>query len=682
MYTHHLLIFLAGIIPVFDPAERITLSAKAPLASTPPPEAKGRWGHRAPLSPPSKGAYWLAPGPDAPRAWVRARFAEPWPKGVLLIRAARVKGALEGLGLELAEGRRVRWVAFKGGRLRALSAFTRLRPRRGMRRLEIVALTWDDTAALSAFDADDGAWLGTLGARDLPQAPGRAGLFGLKRGGISLEHLSDWPACARPLPTREDGPPLVLVFDPDHPPIDHGGLIHLELLKDADVYRADLAGLERLLCAGGAPPRRFITELPWRYLDLDYLRLRGRAPAEAEGGGYRLSDSYKDPEMVSDLLAAYHARYPKDTLLRQIGESRGGHPIWALGVAEGIQEDDPRPAFLLNSAHHGSEILSIELTLDALDQLLARRSPVAQRIIKAAVVWGVPLVNPDGLLGFLNVSAALGRKTHADLNGDGVIGAHEGVDLNRNYPFKWGALKERGSRSAPGSAYYRGAEAQSEPETRAMIKLARRARFAGTISYHTGTVGVLAPYTIPGARSPQPNEAWGVAEAIAARLGRHPIDARTFEVKRNLYPVDGTDQDWHRHAHGTLALLIEATRWSPLDMAKRDLLVAHLRPAWEMLIQRFLVGPSLSIRVVDKTGAPVRAEIDVKEIKLREDERWSTRCPHGDQHRYLDAPGTYTVRARVGRREITQRVVVRERAEVTLTLPHALKGARCAPTPP
>ena len=37
-------------------------------------------------------------------------------------------------------------------------------------------------------------------------------------------------------------------------------------------------------------------------------------------------------------------------------------------------------------------------------------------------------------------------------------------------------------------------------------------------------------------------------------MPRHAQD-RDFELKKNLYPVDGTDQDWHRFANGTVALL-------------------------------------------------------------------------------------------------------------------------------
>ena len=66
--------------------------------------------------------------------------------------------------------------------------------------------------------------------------------------------------------------------------------------------------------------------------------------------------------------------------------------------------------------------------------------------------------------------------------------------------------------------------------------------FAASLSFHTGNVTVLAPYTIDNVSSPTPNEAWLVAEELVAGLPRHP-QGKDITVRRNIYPVDGTDQD-------------------------------------------------------------------------------------------------------------------------------------------
>src|SRR5690606_35671994 len=113
---------------------------------------------------------------------------------------------------------------------------------------------------------------------------------------------------------------------------------------------------------------------------------------------------------------------------------------------------------------------------------------------------------------------------------------------------------ETGSSSKIHNRYYRGPAPASEPETQAMMRLAQSERFAGSISFHTGTLAILAPYTIPRVKNPTPNEAWTVAEQIAKEITGHPEGL--VPVKKNLYAVDGTDQDWFRNTHGTLALLV------------------------------------------------------------------------------------------------------------------------------
>lgn len=84
-----------------------------------------------------------------------------------------------------------------------------------------------------------------------------------------------------------------------------------------------------------------------------------------------------------------------------------------------------------------------------------RRMPVPAGID----LWLVPTINPDG--------EALGQRQNAN-----------GVDLNRNFPRKWGAL------GSPGYWQYAGPSAASEPETQAMVGLLDRIRPEITLWYH------------------------------------------------------------------------------------------------------------------------------------------------------------------------------------------------------
>ena len=51
-------------------------------------------------------------------------------------------------------------------------------------------------------------------------------------------------------------------------------------------------------------------------------------------------------------------------------ERAGGRPLLALKISDHPERDEDEPAVLLNGSHHGNELLPVEFTLDAVQQLL------------------------------------------------------------------------------------------------------------------------------------------------------------------------------------------------------------------------------------------------------------------------------------------------------------------------
>jgi murein peptide amidase A len=128
-----------------------------------------------------------------------------------------------------------------------------------------------------------------------------------------------------------------------------------------------------------------------------------------------------------------------------LGYSVRHRPVVAVELGD---PDSPRRVLVVGCIH-GSEPAGI-----AIATALARGSPAVQ-----ADLWIVPDLNPDGV--------AAGTRQNA-----------RGVDLNRNFPFRWRPL------GPPGSLFYAGPRPLSEPESQLAARLIVRIRPVLAIWYH------------------------------------------------------------------------------------------------------------------------------------------------------------------------------------------------------
>lgn len=620
--------------------------------------------------------------------FIRARFDVGSRLDVtLLFRASYENDDLEGIsgyGFSI-EKKTVRLYRWDNGVVQTLSSSARINKLRKRDEVEVVIWMIGPHINASFFDAETLDPLTTLMVTDTQYTQGRIGLRVHERtderAGLTL--LSVRPAGletgARPASV---GSYRFVALTPD----DYKSLSR-DLQRDLDdiferddgttVYKTTAQGLERIRREGIEPKHiEDAYQASFFYLNREYRKARDDAPRRTDKG-YDLNVSYKSPEMIEALLKGYHERYPDITRLVEIGRSVNGQPIHAIVISDNPNEEENEPAVFLNGAHHGVELLSSEFVLDAIAYLLENHDESqVRRWIKLLEIWCVPLVNPDGRSNFLELAVQSGRKNGRDTFELGTFNTKDGVDLNRNYPFRHGALGETGSRSDPRSVYYRGPRPASEPETQAVMRTCDTLRFASSISYHTWGTAILAPYTIDDVVNPEPNEAWSVAEEMAAFTPEQP-NGRKFKVKRKLYSVDGVDQDWIRYAHGTLALLVEGAYNNPDSAERRQATVDTTRPTWMFLLDRYIDGPAIFGNVRDEDGNPLVAEIRVKEIQLNEEERWMTRCRDGRFDRYIAAPGNYTVQAIIGEHVEEHRVEVQagRRKRVMFTFPNEVRDA-------
>jgi hypothetical protein len=381
--------------------------------------------------------------------------------------------------------------------------------------------------------------------------------------------------------------------------------------------------------------------VPYRYKNSSYAKAR----VELQEGRYNplTNTAYRDNNMSLKFLQVMHEQYPDITAIKSIGKTRGGNDIWAMRITDNPKDDENEPMILLNAAHHGSELISIEFALDSIRWLLENSNEErGKKYISEFDIWVVPMVNPDGNSSVWNVDHNIGRKNRWDVNQNGVIEFNEGVDLNRNYPFQWGTLGEKGSSSRYNHSWFRGLNPGSEPEAKAMMSLSNIYHPAVVFSWHTSGNMIISPYTIDDVPIPKPDIPWEIAEKLVYNLPKAPSKSRAMVVKRNMYSVDGTDQDWHYNRHGSIAYILEGPYHNPgTDLREKS--IEYMRIILKRMFNHLHKGPRVYGTVIDHDGIPLQAVVSLEENKTYLDEEWTSRMLDGRYDRVLSKNGSYTL---------------------------------------
>ncbi len=191
-------------------------------------------------------------------------------------------------------------------------------------------------------------------------------------------------------------------------------------------------------------------------------------------------------------LESLHATHPALTMLEVIGQSLEGRPIHALKISDDPDsEDAEEPDVLFVGNHHAREFMTVEVPLWLARELLQgySRDTRVRQLVNTREVWIVPLLNPDGHVHQENTQLRPGWRKNRRVEAGEVVG----VDLNRNYSYRFGH-DEEGSSSESLNEFYRGTGAFSEPESDALRRLVERQRFTIAISYHSYGQLVLYPW--------------------------------------------------------------------------------------------------------------------------------------------------------------------------------------------
>ncbi len=390
--------------------------------------------------------------------------------------------------------------------------------------------------------------------------------------------------------------------------------------KNYTVYLLDKSEMKALE-KSNIPYESFSKSAPFKYYDVGFDSRMKRKFKDLDD----LKSGYKDQRLNKIYLKALADKFPDKVSYFELGKTRLGRVIPAIRITSPKKSEYKIP-ILFTAAHHSNELISTEHCYDIIYHLLddyEKYEPYLENV----AVWIVPMVNPDGSYFFWNHSIDMGRKNGYLPQEMRENDRSRGVDLNRNYPFEWNSGHKTASSGNTSHFFYRGPTAASEPETQAMMSLANRERFLFAMSFHSFATAILFPYTIENVSNPEPDYVKNlgsrlIKSAKSVRLGKE------FVLRKNLYPVDGTDQDYYYHEFGTNAFIAESSHQN-VDYKIVRAILKGFKGVWENLLYEFFHGNKIILRVEDESGNPMSAKVETEEIVLHEDENFTSNPANG-----------------------------------------------------
>lgn len=245
---------------------------------------------------------------------------------------------------------------------------------------------------------------------------------------------------------------------------------------------------------------------------------------------------------LMQVLDSMKLAYPQLISIRKTIDTIRTHQnrqIYFVKISDNPEADEDEPAVLYSALHHAREPISMMQMVCYMWYLLENyeRDKVIQNVVNHTELYFIPCLNPDGYEYNRSISPKGGgmwRKNRRQNSSTGF-----GVDLNRNYPFKWG-YDNFGSSSNTSSDVYRGPSPASEPEIKAMISFCKQHRFVLANNYHTYTNVHIIPWGYINTDCPD--------SAVFSRYARQLTAENNFTIGRSVgtvgYPVNGNSDDW------------------------------------------------------------------------------------------------------------------------------------------
>jgi len=283
--------------------------------------------------------------------------------------------------------------------------------------------------------------------------------------------------------------------------------------------------------------------------------------------------------------------------LTSLGTTYEGRDIWMVKLSENVGIDESEPGVLLMGAHHGNEQPSFEVLIylikyvtdryrcenidddedgllneDIIDGIdndndgMIDEDPSEDRIrdiLQKTQIYVIPMVNPDGV----DYGWRKNREPNYGSDGTGSEITSYGVDLNRNYGYRWNLPY-----LLPDQYYleyliddsswtYRGEAPFSERETQAIRSFVETHNISISLSYHDYGEWMIFPWMHSSMHTPHESLFRSIGYNMS-RINQYELRIYgQFGTKEYLIPrfcgTPGSSENWLYGEHGIIAYTIE-----------------------------------------------------------------------------------------------------------------------------
>ncbi len=244
-------------------------------------------------------------------------------------------------------------------------------------------------------------------------------------------------------------------------------------------------------------------------------------------------------EEVVQKLDSMRIQYPNlITEKKSIGKSIEGRDIWMVKISDNPDVDEDEPEVFYNSLIHAREPQGMMTLLYYMYYLLENygKDSIATYLVNNREIYCILVFNPDGYEYNRQTSpngGGMWRKNRRE-NSNGTYG----VDLNRNWGYKWG-YDDEGSSSDPSDQTYRGTAPFSEPETEAVRQFCDQHHFNTALNIHTYSDLVIFPWGYIPKETPDSL----IYREYGEEMTRY--NNYTYGISDDIiYGVNGDSDDW------------------------------------------------------------------------------------------------------------------------------------------